>query len=79
MRFLQVNESVCYIWKHEKGIPQVGDVIEVIKGRKIPKGTQAKILQVKPIYDKYHRWIADYVYLSLGQSTKITNVKLIIK
>ena len=79
LRQLPLNEMVRYHWKHEKGIPQKGDMVEVVKGRKVPKGTKGVIVAIHPIYDKYRRWQADYVYFDNGLKTNITNVKLLTK
>lgn len=76
LRFLPLNKDVRKEWLTFNGVIQIGDTIEVFKGRKIPKGTIAKVVNIKPFYDCYHRWQCDYAYLDNGQKTNISNCKL---
>lgn len=78
LRFLPINEEIKKMYLHSIGILQVGDVIEVYKGRKVPKGTVAKITDIKPYYDRYGRNQCDYAYLDNGMKTNIENCKLYI-
>ena len=76
LRYLLINKDMRYKWLHEQGIVQLGDIIEVYKGRKVPKGTIAKVTDIKPYYDCYRRWQCDYAYLDNGMKTNINNCKL---
>lgn len=76
--FMQINESIKSQWLHDKGIILVGDTVEVFKGRKIPIGTIAKVVDKKPYRDRYGREQAIYLYLDNGQKTNENNCKLIV-
>ena len=45
--YMEINEEVKRKWLHDKGIILAGDVIQVIKGRKVPIGTITKIVTVE--------------------------------
>lgn len=77
LRYLPINKEMRRLWKHEAGIVQTEDTIKVVKGRKVPIGTIARVVEIRPFYDKYHRWQADYVYLDNGMKTNVNNCILI--
>ena len=79
LRYLPINEDVKKIWMHHNGKILVGDTVEVFKGRKIPIGYIGVVKNIKPFYDRYGRWQADYIYFVDGQKTNYDNCKLIIK
>jgi len=62
---------------HMLGIIQVGDKIQVFKGRKVPVGTIGKVVNIRKIKDFYKRTVATYVDLDNKYSTNIDNCKLI--
>jgi len=72
--YMPINKDVR--WLHRAGVIQEGDQIKVIKGRKVPIGTIATVKEIKPFYDKYKRWQADYLYLDNGMKTNINNCVL---
>lgn len=74
--YMPINETAKKAWLHNRGIIQVGDTIEVVKGRKVKVGTIAKVVDLRPYKDAYGRTVADYVYLDTGERTNITNCKL---
>lgn len=75
--FMPINNDIKKMWLHSKGIITTGDTIKVIKGRKIKIGTIGTVKAIKAVYDKYNRWVADYIYLEDGQKTNINNCVLI--
>lgn len=77
LRFLPVNEDIRKIWMHHNGQILIGDIVEVVKGRKIPIGYIGAVENIKPFYDRYHRWQADYIYFADGKKTNYNNCKLI--
>ena len=77
LRYLPINHEIRRQWLHKNGVIQEGDTIKVVKGRKIPLGTVAKVRKIYPFYDRYHRWQADYVYLDNGTKTNINNCILV--
>lgn len=52
LRFLPVNEKAVIAWKHYNKMFVVGDNVEVVKGRKIPKGTILNVFWIgeRPTY-----------------------------
>ena len=73
---MEINEDVEKEWRHFKGEILVGDVVKVVKGRKIPHGTIGTVKAIYPYKDCYNRWIADYVYFVEGGKTNIQNCVL---
>ena len=72
-RDLPINKTVSRLWKKHNGVIQTGDRVMVVSGRKVPIGTVAKVESIRPMNDRYGRWVADYVYLGNGMRTNITN------
>lgn len=77
LRFLPLNYDVRRQWLHEAGFIQEGDTVKVVKGRLVPIGTVATVEKIKPYYDRYHRWVADHVYLDNGMRTNVNNCELV--
>lgn len=77
LRYLPVNKNARYEWLHNAGSIQIGDMARVIKGRKLPIGKIGKVEAIKPYYDRYHRWQADYIYFEDGTKTNINNCVLV--
>lgn len=77
LRFLPINEEICKVWKHHNGQILVGDTARVIKGRKMPIGYIGIVEKIKPFYDRYGRWQANYIYFTDGQKTNYNNCELI--
>lgn len=78
-RDLPINETVSRLWKRHNGVIQTGDRVMIVSGRKVPIGTVAKVESIRPMNDRYGRWVADYVYLDNGMRTNITNCVLIVE
>lgn len=75
--YMPIDEEVRRVWLHTRGIILTGDMIEVIKGRTIPHGTTARVIDKKPFRDRYGRTQAIYIYLDNGKKINIDNCKLI--
>ena len=76
--YMEIHKEAERVWKHHHGQVLVGDVVEVVKGRKLPIGYTGVVKKVSPIYDRFGRWCADYVYFEeYGKRTNVTNVKII--
>lgn len=71
-----INDEVRRVWLHKGGHILVGDTVEVVKGRKVKVGTIAIVKEIRPYYDRYGRWVADYLYFTDGQRTNINNCKM---
>ena len=78
LRYLPINREVRSAWLHYNGIIQVNDVVEVVKGRKVPIGTIAKVIDKKPYKDRYGRTQAIYLYFDNGMKTNENNCVLCI-
>ena len=76
LRYLPINKEVRSAWLHYNGIIQINDVVEVVKGRKVPIGTIAKVIDKKPYKDRYGRTQAIYLYFDNGMRTNENNCVL---
>ena len=71
--YMPIDNDVRQKWQHHHGVILEGDVIQVIKGRKVPIGTIATVRKKCPFYDKYGRYCTMYLYLDNGMKTSIDN------
>ena len=76
LRYLPINKEVRSAWLHYNGIIQINDVVKVVKGRKVPIGTIAKVIDKKPYKDRYGRTQAIYLYFDNGMRTNENNCAL---
>lgn len=74
--YMDIDNEARIKWLHSKGVILVGDVVEVVKGRKIPVGTVARVTDKKPYKDRYGRTQAIYLYFDNGMRTNEENCKL---
>lgn len=75
--YMDIDNEARTKWLHSKGIILVGDVVEVVKGRKIPVGTVVRVVDKKPCKDRYGRTQAMYLYFDNGTRTNEDNCKLL--
>lgn len=75
---MEINQDVRIMWLRKHGVICPGDTVMVIKGRKVPVGTIAKVTFRKPYFDKYRRWVCDYLYFDNGMKTNVDNCILIV-
>jgi len=75
--YMKINEEVRKQYLHDNGVILVGDTVKVVKGRKVPIGTIAKITDKKPYKDRYGRTQAMYVYFDNGMRTNENNCVLV--
>lgn len=71
------TEAVMKAYYRHIGKIQVGDLVEVYKGRKIPKGYRGKVVKIWTWYDQYNRPKTTYVNFADGQKTSISNCRLV--
>ena len=64
-------------WCRRNGRITDGLVAKVVKGRKVPIGYTGKVDRVKKVYDRYDRWVANYVVFEDGTATNIDNCVLV--
>ncbi len=79
LRYLPINEAIRKVWKHHNGEILIGDTVEVVKGRKIPIGYTGIVENIKPFYDRYGRWQANYIHFADGKRTNYDNCKLVME
>ena len=56
---------------------EVGDTVKVVKGRKVPIGTVAKVVDVREWRDCWGRVQTRYAYLDNGMKTSETNCEIL--
>lgn len=71
------NEAVMKAYNRFIGKIQVGDLVEVYKGRKVPKGYRGVVVKIWEWHDCYGRGQTTYVNFSDGQKTSISNCRLV--
>lgn len=59
------------------GHVEAGDVVEVVKGRKVKIGTVGKVVRVYDWMDCYKRVQATYAVLEDGQKTSVYNCRIV--
>lgn len=74
--FLPIDESARREYLHYNGIICIDDQIEIYKGRKYPAGTTGRVTKIKPYYDRYNRFICNYLYLDNGCKVSADNCRL---
>lgn len=79
---MPINEEAAdhyrkYLNSLEGGHIQVGDVVEVVKGRKIPHGTIGKVVNVYDWRDSYGRIQTTYAVFEDGRKTSVSNCKIV--
>lgn len=75
--YMDINNEARTKWLHSKGVILIGDMVEVIKGRKVPVGTVARVTDKKPYKDRYGRTQTIYLYFDNGMRTSEDNCKLL--
>lgn len=76
--YMPIDEMVERIFKRDiLGLIQIGDRVEVVKGRKLPIGTIGTVAKVYDWRDRYGRKQATYAVLEDGQKTNVNNLRII--
>ena len=74
---MPINEEVRRVYLHDNGIILTGDTVKVVKGRKVPIGTIAKVVSLTEYKDRYGRVQCIYANLDNGQRTNVDNCALL--
>ena len=74
--YMPIDENVRKMYLHFHGVILEGDTVEVVKGRKIPRGTIAKVVKIYDWRDSYGRVQTTYAVFEDGRKTNIENCKL---
>lgn len=75
--YMPINEEVRSQWRHDQNIIQVGDMVQVVKGRKLRIGKVATVKAIKHWHDCYGRCQTTYLYFTDGTRTSIDNCVLV--
>ena len=70
---MEINENVRKQWLHHHGCILIGDTVKVVKGRKIPTGTIARVVKYGEFRDRYGRVQTKYLYFEDGTRTSVSN------
>ena len=71
------DETVMKAYYRFIGKIQVGDLVEVYKGRKVPRGYKGVVVKIWNWRDQYGRSQTTYVNFADGQKTNIDNCRLV--
>lgn len=75
--YMPIDAEVAEIYRKHIGIIAAGDTVEVVKGRKIPHGTIAKVVRVYDWRDCYGRVQATYAVFEDGRKTSVYNCRIV--
>lgn len=75
--YMPINEEVQKLYFRHIGKICVGDTVEVVKGRKVPIGTIAEVVDIRDWKDQYGRVQTRYAYLSNGMKTSTSNCEIV--
>lgn len=77
LKFMKIDIEAVRQYNKDNNIIDIGSVIEVVKGRKYPKGTIGTVTKITAYKDKYNRYVTDYLFTDSGIKIDIKNVKRI--
>ena len=75
--YMPIDEEVAEAWRKHLNIVAAGDTVKVVKGRKVPLGTVAKVTRVYDYKDRYGRVVATYAVFEDGQKTSVYNCEIV--
>lgn len=75
--YMPINEDARRAYLRYIGVISVGDTVKVIKGRKVPIGTIAEVVDIRDWKDQYGRVQTRYAYLSNGMKTSTSNCEIV--
>ena len=75
--YMEIDREAEELYRKHLNIVAVGDTVEVVKGRKIPHGTIAKVAKVYDWKDCYGRVQTRYAVFEDGRKTSVYNCKII--
>ena len=76
--YMPIDQEVRKIWLHNGGNILEGDRARVVKGRTIEHGFIGTVEKIKDYYDKYHRYVATYIYFDDGRKINMANCELVL-
>ena len=75
--YMPIDEEAAHEYRKFCGVVSVGDTVRVVKGRKIPLGTVAKVVRTYVYRDKYGRYVTTYAVFEDGRKTSVSNCEII--
>ena len=72
-----INKEALKIYNFDNNIIMEGQLVEVVKGRKMPIGYKGIIKKIYPYKDRYGRVQIYTAYFEDGQKTNIDNLKIL--
>lgn len=76
--YMPINETARRAYLHQNGEILPGDMVMIVKGRKVKPGTVGKVTRTRDIKDRYNRYVATYIVLEDGQQTNKDNAILVM-
>ncbi len=74
---MEIREDARRAWLRHHGVVQTGDTVKVVRGRKVPVGTVAVVVDVTKWSDRYGRVQTVYAHLNNGMRTSVTNCEIL--
>lgn len=75
--YMPINKEAAEMYRKFLGIVGAGDIVRVVKGRKVPIGTIAKVARTFDYKDKYGRVITTYAVFEDGRKTSVDNLEIV--
>lgn len=75
--YAPVDETAAKMLRYKFGIIEAGDMVKVVRGRKVQKGYTGRVIKIQPIRDIYGRRVADYAVFEDGTRTNVDNCELV--
>lgn len=75
--YMPIDQAARRAYFRHCGYIQEGDLVRVVKGRKVPIGTEAVVTEIRHWRDAYGRIQTVYAYLDNGMRTSIDNCILV--
>ena len=75
--YMPINEEAARLYRRHIGLVEAGDLVEVVKGRKMPIGYVGRVVRVYDWKDCYGRVQATYAVFEDGQKTSVWNCKIL--
>lgn len=75
--YMPIDEDARRAFLRFNGVVSIGDTVKVVKGRKVPIGTIAEVVDIRDWKDQYGRVQTRYAYLSNGMKTSTSNCEIV--
>ena len=75
--YMPIDEEARRLYLRHMGVISAGDIVKVVKGRKVPVGTVAVVEKLYDWKDQYGRTQTTYAVLDNGMKTSVGNCVLV--